>query len=114
MDALIIKTGRDQTLNFKFANDNGTAINLTGATVYVVAKSDAAQADAAALFARKITSHATPLQGITTTPFTAAQTSEWAPGNYVMEVTIKDSADKLVDAGETKLTVRRAIMQEAF
>lgn len=50
-------------------------VDLTGATVFFTAKTNITDTDNNAVLSKEVTSHTTPLEGLTTVSFTAAETA---------------------------------------
>ena len=77
----------DKVYTMTFKDDDGVAINITGATVYVTVKTqpDLSSDDSTAIIRKEITSHTTPLSGITQFTFTKEDVNV-APKDYMLDI----------------------------
>ncbi len=83
MDNILeINRGDDHLLEFTFADDDGTPLDITGKTVVFMIKVRVKDLDADALFTDTVTSHSDPTNGITELPLTNAETSTWLSRKY--------------------------------
>ena len=78
-----LTTFQNNTLSFTITHTDsaGTAINITGATVVVKVYNGSTLIET-----KTITTHTTPLSGITTVTFTAAETALWPINLLLYEV----------------------------
>ena len=96
-----VKRAKDCTATVTFTDEDGVAVNITGYTVYFTVKRNINDTDAEALISKTITSHTTPISGITT--LTLSQTdTDLVPRNYVYDLQLKDTSNKesASDAGK--------------
>lgn len=86
--------------------DDGTAVDLTGSTVFFTAKPtlDADATDAAAVISVEVTSHTDPTNGITSIPLTASDTNV-TPGEYFYDVQVKKADNSIISIKYRKLEV---------
>ena len=76
-----------------FQSDGTTPINLTGATVTFTLNANASPTDdTSAALQKVVTSHTSPLLGITTVTINNADTQTLTPGDYYYDVQIKDAS----------------------
>lgn len=99
----------DQALAFQyFESDGTTARDLTGATVYLTAKTNSYSStadDSDALFKVDVTDHTDPTNGQTTISITNAMTNI-TPGKYHYDIKVKEADNKvyLAQSGICTLT----------
>jgi len=95
MSKITVIRGDDVTLNATFKDENGTAINITGYTVFFTVKSDlTATTDTGALISKTVTGHSSPTTGQTTVSLTSTDTN-LAEGNYYYDFQTKDGSNKI-------------------
>jgi hypothetical protein len=97
---LKITRGDDKSIAITFP----TGTDLTGCTVFftVKAKTDLNTVDAAdnsAVVKAQTSSHSDPLNGRTVITLTHAATASAAPGDYVYDIQLKDSAGHITTYG---------------
>lgn len=93
--------GDDVTLNLTFKDANGDAINITNYTIFFTLKRNKYDTDAQAVLSKNITSHTTPLSGLTQIALTAAETDDLL-GSYYYDISYKTGTggtNKTADAG---------------
>ncbi len=85
-----LTTFRGDTLTkaLTFKDENGTAIDITGWTIWFTIKSSQDDADSAAVAQDIVTSHTNATAGESTISLTAAETDE-LEGNYYYDIQIK-------------------------
>jgi hypothetical protein len=98
--------GDNHNIVVTFLEDDGsTAINLTGGTVFfTVSANDVPTDDTDALITKSVTSHTTPLSGITTIALLPADT-DVTPGEYWYDVQFVDQDDNVVSKKRDKFTI---------
>jgi len=95
MSKIEIIRGDDITLNMTFTNDDGSALNLTGSTVFFTVTADNTKAnDNNAIITKDISVHTTPLGGLTTIQLSDTETSV-AVGDYKYDFQLRDSGNKI-------------------
>lgn len=93
-----------------YQSDGVTPINLTGATVYFTVNADPApSADSSAAFQKVVTSHTSPLLGITTITINNADTQSLAPGDYYYDVQVKDASNNYTSLKQDVFTINADI-----
>ena len=86
--AIEVVRGDDDVRTITFKDATGTAIDITGWTVFFTVKRADTDADASAVLTKNITSHTTPLSGITT--LTLLNTDlDALSGVYVYDLQVK-------------------------
>ena len=92
--------GADRIYTVTITDSNGTAIDITGYTVFFKVKEefDTDETDANAVISKVITSHSDPTSGITTFSITDTD-SDLEPKRYYYELRYKDTSD-LIAAGD--------------
>lgn len=99
---------RDIPLSFK--DSDGSAIDLTGATVYFTAKADFTDDDADAVFDEKITSHTTAASGLTAIPLDlSAYTVAGRSTTLIADIVLKDAGGDVVNQGQFDLVIYRSV-----
>ena len=90
-----IYRGDDVSYTVTFKDANSVAIDITGSTVFFTVKnfSDTVANDTAALISKTITTHTTPLSGITTISLTAAETAAIVVGSYKYDIQYKSATN---------------------
>jgi len=98
--------GTDQSFAVTFADSNGTAVDLTGQTVFFTVKTpekidELDTTDANAVIKKTITSHTDPTHGKTTIVLSNTDTSIDA-GNYLYDLKLKSASGAVsaIQAGE--------------
>ena len=86
---IYVNRGDTKRVELSFTNDDGSVLNLSGATVYFTAKRTWEDADGAALIEKTITGHAAPESGITYMDLTTSDTN-LCPGDYVAGFQLQD------------------------
>ena len=84
----------DVTLTVTITDEQGTPLNLTGATVYFTVKAKKTDTDAQALITKEVTSHVNPTAGITEVELTDVDT-DIESRSYFFDVQVKTSDDKI-------------------
>lgn len=84
----------DRTFTLTFTDENGTAIDITGYTVFFTVKSAKSDLDAAAKIAKTWSAHSDPTNGITTFALEPADTTSLS-GMYYFDIQMKDVSSKI-------------------
>lgn len=87
-----IKRGDDISIKLTYQDANGTALDLTGSTVFFTVKYeiDNDVTDANAIIKETVTVHTDPTNGITHIPISKSDTDNAAIGVYIGDVQIVD------------------------
>ncbi len=103
---LTIIRGDTTNITLTLTDQNGDAIDLTGATVFFTAKPDFDNdvADADAVITKEVSSHSDPTNGITVIPLTASDTNI-TPGIYQYDVQVKDAGGSIFSLPARQLKV---------
>jgi hypothetical protein len=96
-------SGDDVTLNLTFKDSVGVAINITGYTVYFIAKRNKYDADAIAVISKAITSHTDAANGQTQIALTNTETALLKGSFYY-------SMQYLTGVGGTKKTIDTGVI----
>ena len=103
---LTIIRGDTTNITLTLTDQDGDAIDLTGATVFFTAKPDFDNdiLDAAAVITKEVTSHSDPTNGITVIPLTPSDT-DITPGIYQYDVQVKDAGGSIFSLPARQLKV---------
>lgn len=88
MNKLYIIRGDSTTIETTFTNDDGSVIDLTGATVYFTVKKKQGDVDDDALIKKDVTTHVDAANGVTAIELTASDT-DIEVGEHVWDLQIK-------------------------
>jgi hypothetical protein len=95
MSNIEVIRGDDITINATFKDENGTAINITGYTVFFTVKDNyTSTTDTDALISKTVTSHTNPTQGITQITISDTE-NNLDEGEYYYDFQLKDTSDKI-------------------
>ena len=83
--------GDTKSINLTVTDDDGVAVDLTGAEVWLTLKSAVTEADPGVL-QKKVTSHTTPLEGKTSITIDPADTDSVSPDDYLYDIQLKQAA----------------------
>jgi hypothetical protein len=86
--------GDDLSLTFYFKDSAGTAIDLTGCTLFATVKSSVEDTDANAKLAKTMTISTPATAGIATLEATATEML-YLRGQYILDIQIKTAAGKI-------------------
>jgi len=100
--------GDDKTWNLTFTDSNGTAINLTSATIFLTVKKNTSDADTSAVISKTVTAHTNPTGGISALTVTHTD-SAIAIGNYYYDIQLVDSAGSVTTITNGSFTIKRDI-----
>jgi hypothetical protein len=89
-----IYKGDSKTINLDFTNDDGSVYNLSGATIFFLAKRNYSDEDTAAIINITITGHDIPESGKSHIFITTGDTNQCA-GNYVAKFRLQDIANNV-------------------
>lgn len=87
--------GDSKNYNLTFRDSSGTALDITGWTVYFTVKRTFSDADADAILSKTVTVHTDPTVGQTTIALTHADTETLARGTYFYSIQAKPDATNL-------------------
>jgi hypothetical protein len=85
--------GDSGRLDVTVAQSDGTAYDLTGATLFLTVKNSLTDADSAAVIRKEVTAHDTPIAG--ESHFDIATTDNATAGVRFYDVQLKDSTNKI-------------------
>ena len=89
-----------------YQSDGITPINLTGATVTFTLNTDSSpSADSSAALQKVVTTHTSPLLGITSITITNADTQALTPGDYNYDIQIKDASGNFTSLKQDVFTI---------
>lgn len=109
---MILYAGEDTTWTVDVVQSDGTAMDLTGCTVYFTAKKTAQDADSDAYVAIAQTSHSDAENGETTLDIDLSGVGERILSlgdTWTGDIWVKDSAGQIIPQGLIKVTVKPAI-----
>lgn len=94
---ITIVRGDDVSFTTTFTDADGSAIDITGYTVFFTVKEakrvvDDDTSDSAAIITKDVTSHSDPTAGVTIISLTDTQTNV-TPGEYVYDLQLNDGSD---------------------
>ncbi len=94
--------GDSHTINLAITN-GGTAVNLTGYTVFfTVNASEAPADDTSAVIQKTVTSHSAPTLGQTIISLAPADTSSLTPGTFWYDIQLKDPSGNVTSFDKDK------------
>lgn len=93
-DKYILTTGDTFNAQLTLTDVDGSAVNLTGATV----KFSIDDRNGTQVAQQSVTSHTTPASGITTVTIAAATTANWTTGGYLYAVQVTLSTAEVFTA----------------
>lgn len=106
MAKIKLTRGDSRTINVPYLSSSGTALDLTGATVFfTVNATDSPTDDTAAVISKTITSISNPTLGIATISLTNADTQNITPGEYYYDVQVKDAAGNVTSSKRDKFII---------
>lgn len=95
MSKITVIRGDDITLNATFKDENGTAINITGYTIFFTVKDNYTSTDdTSALISKTVTSHSDPTNGKTLITLSKTDTN-LSEGNYYYDFQTKDGSGNI-------------------
>jgi len=92
--------------SFTFKDENGDAVNLTGALLSFTIKENLSDADAAAVYAKDVTSHDDAVNGLTSFVVPAAETALLS-GEYYYDI-------QIVWANGRPATILKGVMEFTY
>src|SRR5687768_6478528 len=110
MNDLEIKRGDDVSFEMTFREEDGTAYDITGMTVFFTMKRKFSDADADALISKTVTSHSDPTAGETTVALSNSDTTV-TPGKYPYDLQIKDGDGKIQSTSTAYITILPDVTQ---
>lgn len=94
--------GDSHTINLTISNA-GTAVDITGYTVYFTVNSSSAPSDdSTASIQKDVTTHTDPTLGQTTITLEPADTASLTPGTYWYDIQLKDASDNITSFAKDK------------
>lgn len=106
MAAITIKRGDSQTIEVTYVDRTGTALDLTGATVFfTVNASNTPDDDSQAVIEKTISSISSPELGIVTIDLANSDTQDIDPGTYYYDASVKDSLGHVTTSKIDKFVV---------
>jgi len=109
---LEIKRGDSKSWTLYFKNEDGSAINISGFTIYFTTKSKLEDSDDDAIIKKDITEHQDAANGITKLMLTPDDTAQ-TPGNYIFDLQIKSNLAEITTILEGTLTILQDITQRS-
>jgi hypothetical protein len=108
-DAVLFEcfAGNDVTVRLTLANDDGTPVDLTGATLFLTAKVRATDTDAEAIFAKTWDTHADPTGGVTEVEIGRDAISD--VGRWVADIQIKDAGGKIRTLAKGYVVIKQRV-----
>lgn len=106
MTDITINQGTTYTMAYTYTV-NGSAGNLTGATIRFTVKDaeyDTSSDDSTALIKKNVTSHSDPTAGISSIDLAPVDT-DVTPGKYFYDIKVEDSAGNIYKTHEGRLTI---------
>jgi len=103
-NTLTIIKGDTASITVNLTQSDGTALNLTGSTVYFTVKSNIDDEDDDALISKDITSHVDDEGGQTLISLSPDETTIDA-GNYVWDIQVKDAQNNIISTEPGIFTV---------
>jgi len=100
--------GDTKTINLTITDEDGGAVNLTGAEVWLTVKAAVADPDPGIL-QKKVTTHVLPLEGKTSVTIDPADTDSVAPADYLYDVQLKQSGGIISTLLEGSFKIRADI-----
>lgn len=94
------------SLPLEFTQDDGTALDITGVTIYVTAKADLDDADVAAVIDEKVTTHSDDSAGLSAVEIDLRGVT---PDRLTADVWIKDSQGHIRSYGRFILDVAQSV-----
>jgi hypothetical protein len=108
-----LSVNRKTTKNFILTfTTSGSVQNITGWTVFFTVKKKTSQLDTEASISKTITSHTTPLSGITTITLTDTDT-DIPSGDYVYDITYIDTSNNRKSTGVGTFRVMDYVTQRS-
>lgn len=106
MAKIKLTRGDSRTINVPYLSSSGTALDLTGATVFFTVNADQNPTDdSGAVVSKTITSFSSPSLGIATISLTNADTQNITPGEYYYDVQVKDAAGNVTSSKKDKFII---------
>ena len=101
---LRIYRGDDKTYNLTFTNSSGTAIDITGYTIFFTVKNYSGDSDDDAVIKKDITSHSDPTAGKTEITLSSTDTAQ-AIKKYCYDIQMKDGSGNITTVVEAFLFI---------
>jgi hypothetical protein len=98
--------GDTRVINVTVTNSDGSAKNITGATVWFTANATKdPSSDATAAIQKIVTTHTNPTGGLTTIVLTGTDTNV-AAGTYYYDIQVKDSSGNFISSKQGKFKIK--------
>ncbi len=101
----------DTTLTITFKDSAGTAIDITGYTVWFIVKERREDTDIEALINKTVTSHSDPTNGITTVDLTNSDTDIVAD-NLFYGIKWKDTSDDVLTIDDGDFKIKQGVVRK--
>lgn len=111
MSDLCYYENNDISIVVTFTDSNGSAIDITGYTVWFTVKERESDIDANAIIQKEVTSHSDPTNGETTIDLTNSD-MDINPKTYYYDIQWKDTNDKIKTILKAKFIVKKRITQD--
>jgi hypothetical protein len=106
--------GENRNLGITIRDSNGDPINLTGATVFFMAKRSIDDSDAAAILDQDVTSFASPTSGTASIPINLTSLpADLQAGDATLyaDIIVRDSASKITNYGMMQIYLKKGVRQ---
>lgn len=87
--------GDTRVINMTFTDESDTAIDITGATVYLTIKEKPTDPDSEAIVAKQVTSHSDAPNGVTLVSVDPADTRDAKAGKFYYDIQLKEASGKV-------------------
>ena len=88
--------GDTRVINLACLKSDGTALDLTGATVrFTLSATQAPTDDLSAILQKSVFTHTSPAAGLTQITINPADTQNLTPGSYFYDVQVKDASGNI-------------------
>jgi hypothetical protein len=103
--------GEDRNLGIRVRNKDRSPVDLTGSTVYFMAKREITDLDADAILDETVNTFDDPSTGVASIPIdlSALDADEFDGVKLICDFVIKDAADKVSNYGLMTLTLKRGV-----
>jgi len=102
---ITVKRGDTTPLPLTFTDENGSAVDITGWTIYFTVKAKIDDEDNDAKIKKDVTTHSDPTNGKTVITLSSSDTSI-DPGNYYYDVQVKTNTGEIYTPLEGNFIVR--------
>ena len=106
MAAIKITRGDTRTINIPYLSATGTALDITGATVFfTVNATENPDDDTSAVVSKTVTSFVNPTLGVAVVTLASADTQSITPGTYFYDAQVKDSSGNVTSSKKDKFII---------